>query len=229
MATRKPAPKTEIRTEATVLPPALPDAEIQAAFDELLALYRGATLDYAVRSGELIVRRFFGGSMAAWRERSTSDASLRKLVGRIEVSGHPGLSAASLYRAVEIYDLDRRVGIRGRPQLNAGHARAVIGLAEKQQEQLLGRAEAQDWTAERLEIEVARLRDRSSRGRPALPRFLKAMRAFHRLAVDDDAFADLGRIGEISDADARALADAVMKTRARCEAVLAALGHRRSR
>jgi hypothetical protein len=212
-----------------VIPAALPDEEIDSVFAELVALHRGATLDHAIRSGEVLIRRLFGGSIAAWRERSTDDASLRKLVAKVEKTGYPGLSATGLYRAIEIYDLDLRVGVSGRKQLNAGHARAVLGLTDQQQELLLGKAEANDWTAERLEKEVARVRHRKGKGRRPQPRFVKTVNALERLLhASDDAFADLDKIADLSDEEADRLAAAAAEMSAKCADIAAALRKRRS-
>jgi hypothetical protein len=214
-----------------VLPAAVSSAEIDAAFDEMVALHRSATLDYAIRMGEVVIRRFFAGSLAAWRQRGQDDPSVRSLAAKVDSARLPGMSVTTMYRSIEIYDLECRVGVSGRHQLNAGHARAVLGLTDKQQEALLGRAEANDWTAERLDAEVARLRKREGKGkgRPPLPGFLKTIRAIDRLASAGGAFDDLDQIDGLSDADAEALTRAVASTMARWQEVAAALAARKTR
>lgn len=212
--------------ENELVPPAVPDAEIRAAYEEIARLHRSATLEYAIASGRVIVERFFGGDLAAWRERGPADASLRKLAALLDDDRTPGLTPAGLYRAVEFYDLEQRVGISGRRQLTATHVRAVIGLPPGRQESLLGRAEAHDWTAERLEREAAKHRKPTRPGRPRNPAFVNALNQMRRLAVSDEAFGDLASVGALDDDDAADLEAALAAIRARCDAMAVALAAR---
>ncbi len=213
--------------DTELVPPAVSDAEIRAAYDEISRLHRTATLDYAIASGRVIVERFFGGDLAAWRQRGPADASLRKLAALLDDNVTPGLTAAGLHRAVEFYDLELRVGISGRRQLTATHVRAVIGLPPDRQESLLGRAEARDWTAERLEREAAKLRKPTRPGRPRNPAFVNTLNQMRRLAVSDEAFADLTSAADLDDEEAEVLEAALAAIRTRCDMMGAVLQARR--
>lgn len=210
---------------AELLPPTVPDAVLDALVADLRTLQRDATLDLALAMGELIVERIYAGDLAAWRDRGVKDASFRKLSKRLEDAEIPGLSAAGLSRAVGVWELEQRVGLTRRPQLNVSHARAVLGLQDAQQERLLGMAEAKDWTADRLEREVARIRKRDGggKGRPPLPAFVKGVNQLERMLADD-AFADLDRVDGLPAQERTRMRASVAAMKAQCDALLTALG-----
>ncbi len=213
-------------SDAQLVPPALADAIVEAAYREIGALHRGATIGFGIATGRIIVERFFGGDMATFRARGAGDASLRKLAALLDDDRTPGLTSAGLYRAVEFYDLDLRVGISGRNQLTAAHVRAVIGLPQAHQERLLGRAEAKDWTAAQLEREALKVRKPIRPGRRPNPAFVNSLNRMRRLATSDDAFGDLDAIATLGDADAEEVRAAMAAIRARCDAIEGALGER---
>ena len=209
-----------------LVPPSVSDAVVRAVYLEIEALHRGATLGFGIATGRIIVERFFGGDMAAFRARGAADASLRKLAAMLDDDRTPGLTSAGLHRAVAFYDLELRVGISGRHQLTAAHVRAVIGLPQAHQERLLGRAEAKDWTAAQLEREARKLRKPIRPGRRPNPAFVNSLNQMRRLATSDDAFGDLDAIPTLGDAEAEDMRAAVAAIRARCDAIEGALGER---
>ena len=136
----------------------LPDTEIDAIIADLRGLHRKAALEFALAVGRVVLDRMFRGDLGVWRSRGEKSGSFRKLAAKLDPMGIPGLSSPSLSRAVAMVELDARVGVAGRPQLLAGHAMAVLGLAPAQQERLLGEAEANDWSPTALKAEAARVR-----------------------------------------------------------------------
>lgn len=205
----------------------VPEAAIDALVDELRGLHRKAALDFALTVGRLTLDRLFGGSLDAWRDGGEKSGSFRKLAQKLDPLGIPGLSSSSLARAVATVELDARVGVAGRPQLNASHVVAVLGLEPAQQERLLGEAEANDWTAAALKAEAERIkretRPSTTRGRPKLPAFVKTVNRWERDAADESAFAELDQVDELDVEETERLASAVEKVRARCEILLGRL------
>ncbi len=206
------------------------DDAIDALVAELRGLHRAAALDFALRVGRLVLDRLYGGDLDAWRAHGIRDGSFRRLADRLDPMGIPGLSSSSLARAVAILELDARVGLAGRPQLVAAHAVAVLGLAPADQERLLGRAEAEDWTAAQLKVEADRVRrasaDPSRTGRRPLPAFVKTVNRWERELAEDASFHDLDQLPALEDDDAERLGRAVAAMRDRCDVLLGAFALR---
>jgi hypothetical protein len=214
------------------LVPAIPKEEIAGLIRDLRALHRQAALDFALAAGRMVVDRLYHGDLDAWRTRGTRDGSFRELALQLDPLKIPGLSSSSLQRAVATYDLESRVGVSGRPQLNASHAAAVIGLPDAVQERLLGQAEANDWSAVRLKQEAERrksaLSEPTNRGRPALPAFVRTVNRWEReLAKGEDFYGDLDQVADLDDDDAARLEAAVTAQRQQCDALLTALAGRK--
>lgn len=142
---------------------------------QLNEMQRGAAFDLALRMGKLIVDRFYGGSLAAWRAHATREVSVRKLARRC--GQDLAVTATSLFRAIALYELSDRLGVSTWKHLSVSHLRTVLGLPEEEQRRLLAEADAQAWTTSRLEAEASKIRRalRGLRGRRPLPVFVKTI------------------------------------------------------
>lgn len=223
------APEPEPETPpAELIPAGVADSVIDEVVRELNELSRAATLDLTTKIGEVIVARFYGGAVDAWRTRGDKDASFRKLAARAE-SGELHVSASGLYRSVAIYELCQRFDVSVRKHLGVTHLRTVLGLPEVQQQRLLTAANDKGWTTERLETEAAKVRKASGekRGRPVLPRFQKTIAKLGRiLEARDEFFGDLEQIDDLEPEEARELLDAVTGMKEQCEELEAKLAGR---
>jgi len=205
-------------TEAADLqPPAVSDEAIDEAYEELRQVQRDATLTLAIKMGQIIVTRLYGGSLEAWRRHGPKESSLRKLAKKFEADGS-GTSASTLSRAVGIYDLEQRVGVSARKQLTVTHVRAVLGLPEDQQEKLLDKAEATGWSTRKMEDQARRARQRLARGRgrPALPPVVKSSRQLRRVTTDTRKEL-AGGVGTLSEDQLGELRETIQATRALCD------------
>ena len=146
------------------------DERIGKTILELRKLTRGASLQFALTAGRIVVESLYDGDVRAWRSRMRKDHALRALAARPDLP----MSASALYRALAIYELSsRQAGGEGWQHVGVSHLRAVLGLPEDVQTGLLGRAETERWTAARMEQETLALRSvkrcraalRSSTGR----------------------------------------------------------------
>jgi hypothetical protein len=152
------------------------DTMVDRVVRELNQLHSRATLETALKMGELIVERFYGNDLTAWRQKRAKEVSFRRLAARADVDLR--VSATLLYRAVALYELKCRLGEERLAGLSMTHLRAVLGLAEEDQTALLAAAEQRQWSTERLEEEAMRVRGAmvQRRGRPPAPAIVKAFR-----------------------------------------------------
>lgn len=192
------------------------DEVVDRVVRELNALCKKATFDFATSVGRLIVDRFYGGDLDAWRNRGPKVVSFRML------ARHPDLpmSPAALYRSVAIYELSRSLPAGHCVRLSTSHLRLVLPLARADQLRLLAEADAQGWSVSRLRERVALLEvttdkpARSRGGRKRGPRLRKTMRILQSclqptnslVGADDD---DL----DLSPETARSLADLLERVR----------------
>jgi hypothetical protein len=205
----------------------VPEADLDALAIDLAALQRRTTLGFALEVGRMVVERVYGGSLDRWRAGAgAKDGSLRSLAEKLTKLGSRGLSAATLQQAIATVDLEERAGVSSRPQLNASHVRAVIGLPADKQELLLGTAEAKDWTAEKLQKEADKARQAlaTRSGRPPLLGFVKTVNQWERdLADADNAFAGLEQAATLKPDEAARVRAAVQAMRDKCDALLSGL------
>ena len=202
------------------------ESEMDALASRIASLHRQTTLAFAVELGRIVIEGLYGGDLALWRSRAKSDGSLRKLAARLATRGVVGLSATALQQAIATLDLDRRVAVASRPQLTVTHVRAVVGLPDANQEQLLGTAESKDWSATKLEREAAKVRAKlaSRPGRPAMPMFVKSVNRWERELKDRRAlFAGLETAAKLPSEDRARLRETAAAMRAHCDALLIAL------
>jgi hypothetical protein len=169
-------------TLAACLVPAIPeDLVIEEVVRELCAIHRARSLSLLLDVGAVVVERLYGGDLAQVRSRGRKDKSLRKLCR------HPRLpfSAATLWRAISIYEIVRRFpGLINARSLGVSHLRAVIGLPPGVQENLLRAAQLEKWDTARIAKAAAVYRaahPKSGGGRPASPAMVKIAASVHRI------------------------------------------------
>lgn len=236
MPTKKPESRPSTRSKRTeppagvseppaaeILPAPVPDDVIEATVQEVNEISRQATLEISLKLGNLIVERFYGGDLGAWRDRGTTDASFRKL------AAHPDLmlSPSGVYRAVAVFEVCERLdGVSRLKHLGVGHFRAILGIADKQQEHLLTTASEKGWSVDKLEEEAGKIRKREgdTRGRKPDPGFVKGIRRMEKL-LDGGGnwFGDLDKVDQLDEEEAEALWKTVTGMKLKCEALQKAL------
>ncbi len=159
---------------------------VEQVVAELNRICKAATFQFATAVGSLIIARFYGGNLDAWRTRGIKDCSLRKL------ARHPHLpmSAVALYRSIAIYEMCERLGISRCRHLSTSHLRTVLPLSADQQEALLRTAETDRWTVRRLEEEVQAVGTQASTrgGRKRRTRMKKTIRLLQKCLDDSNGF-----------------------------------------
>jgi hypothetical protein len=209
-----------------LLPPPVAEHVIDAVYEEIQHLHRDATLDLWNRIGALIVERFYGGELAAWRERGPKDASFRKLAARFDDSD---ISASRLSRMVGVHELTQRLGVASLQHLSTTHLSALLGLPEADQKRLIEQATEKSLTTRELRDKAVAARKKASdgRGRPPLPAFVKTINLLGRLVDDEDhAFGDLDQVDELDEEESTRLYQAVTGMKLRCEKLQKALESR---
>lgn len=175
------------------------DERIGKTIAELRKLTRGASLQFALTVGRVVVDTLYDGDAGAWRSRARKDHALRALAARPDLP----MSASALYRALAIYELSRRqAGGQAWQHIGVSHLRAVLGLAEEAQTALLARAESEQWTATRLERETLAFRasGRQSGGRKRMPGYVKSIRRIFELS-SAEALEGLESVAELNAAE----------------------------
>jgi chaperonin cofactor prefoldin len=218
-AARPAAPPQVLPPEVDdALAPVVDDRLISSVYEEIRSLQRDATIELAVKMGELIVKRFYGGRLEAWREHGPKESSLRKLAAKFE-DDESGMSAAGIYRVVAIYELDQRLDVSSRKRLTVTHIRAVLGLPPAEQKRLLDQAEAKGWSTRQLEDKAAGVRKREGdgRGRPPLPAFVKTANWLGKLVEQEDSFGDLDALEGMDEDAVEATARKVTSMREKLE------------
>jgi hypothetical protein len=189
------------------------EERVRKAIHQLSILTRGATLEFALRVGKIVVDTLYDGDLTAWRSRAKKDFALRALASSPELP----MSASALYRALAIYELScRQMLAAGWKHLGVSHLRTVLGLPSETQNRLLARAEAEQWTVTKLEREVLGLRapQRSSGGRKPIPTCIKSIRRIFDLTLPE-ALAGLDHLHELESTDLDELVDKLSQARER--------------
>lgn len=209
-----------------LLPPPVADDVLQEVVQTLNGIHRDSSFDFARRVGSLILEKFYGGDMTAWRDRGQKDSSFRKLAD-LEKAGTLKVSASAIYRCVALVELEKRIGVSTWEHLTVSHVRAVFGLPENDQRDLLAKAEQESWTVTEMEKAVAKTREdrNDGRGRPALPAFVKTVHRLQKfLAAGEDAFGDIEQVENLDAEEAQRLYQAVTGMKLKCEELQKALG-----
>ena len=132
------------------------------------------SLEDVLALGKLVVDRLYDGDLEAVRRRGKKAPSFRELAKRPDLK----VSPVSLYRAVAIYELSTRIGpLTQWEGMGPTHFRAILGLEEKLQLELLDKAAEQGWSVRGLEAEVAKVRPNNRSGRRRIPEFVRAVRS----------------------------------------------------
>lgn len=167
-STQKPAGNSETSSRNSHIAEILSgsgNGPTAVSLDELAksvaALGTGSSIGQILRIGELVYQGLYGSSRAL--QSDSGGASLRRL------AGHPAIKwkVTSLWRAVSVYELSLRMPqLFDLPGLGVSHFRAVLGLPDGVQANLLTQAATERWTKRRLENEALRHRtERPRRGR----------------------------------------------------------------
>jgi hypothetical protein len=155
---------------------ALSDETIVDVVRELNSFHSKASLDTALGMGRIVVDRIYHGDLRSWRLHKAKEVSFRRLAAHCETDLR--VSASTLYRAVALYELAQRFGVKCLAGLNMARIRTVLGLPKDRQAELLAAAGEKQWSAERMEREASRIRDTLGKrqGRPASPPLIKLLR-----------------------------------------------------
>lgn len=124
------------------------DAELDATVRELVEVERVLGWTRVLKTGEIVLERFFNGSCAEWSsKRRTKAQSIRRLAQR---EGCP-FKKTALTQAVGVY-----VFHRSHPEVSQGvvvtpsHVATVLGIEERFQLELLRQAEQEGWSVRKL-------------------------------------------------------------------------------
>lgn len=156
------------------------DAEgVEQVIDELRGIMRQTGLSRTLAIGQLVLDRFFGGSMELWRDRRRNkNNSIRRLA---DCPTCP-LSRSALNQAVGVFAALRNMpGAADLQHIGASHIAAVLTLPDSAREAWLLRANEQLWSVRRLSDEI---RDErrvmgERRGRPSRPAIAKVLGRAH--------------------------------------------------
>jgi hypothetical protein len=185
------------------------EPDVKDVVDELRRVYSRTGLEFVIRVGKIVMDRIFAGDLNLWRSRGRRDATFR----RLEL--HPDLPfrASTLSKAVGVYVMSRRrTDLADLTNLEASHFQELVALTDDLQDRLLAQANEQAWTVRTLRAEVHRLTPGgiTSRGRPRLPGFVRALRQIRdhvderRLLADtDNMHVDLAEARELLDTTRR--------------------------
>jgi hypothetical protein len=103
------------------------------------------------------------------------------------------------------------------------HHTLLLGVKDTKKKQDLARqAVAGEWSKDRLQVAVTKLREKekSAAGRPPLPAFVKAIHKLSKLLEGDSiAFGGLDKIDEIDEDEAARLYQTVTGMKLQCEAL----------
>lgn len=147
------------RAESAKMVSARSAALDSAALDHVLAELRGIVplkgLDRTLAIGELILTRFYDGSVPAWRERKRNKLnSIRRLAARSDCP----FSKSALNDAVAIFVMVAQIpSVRGLQHVGASHIVGVLALNTVQADEILAQAEAERWSVRALKQHVAAL------------------------------------------------------------------------
>jgi hypothetical protein len=200
------------------------DPSIELAVQQLKAVCRTATLDFALTVGEIIVKTVYGGKLDCWRLRGAKSASFRKLAKHPELP----LSAGVLYRSVAIYELCERFDVRRCRNVGISHIRLVLPFPQERQAPLLQLAETHGWSVRRMEEEISLERGPREASRGGRRRRSAVKSAIQRLekCVGDAKKAIGENASEVSPESGREIIEVLRRTAQSCAALESCLGRK---
>jgi hypothetical protein len=161
-----------------------PGIDLDAAVAHLNALVAGDALDTALATGRYLVDTFFDGDVSAFeRPRTPGRVSLRQLADRSDLEA----SHCTLCRDIGILGQSLLLPRAGYPNLKLSHHCALLAVRDVESKLALARrSEANDWSSRQLAEEIGRARAEASgpprRGRPSVPKFVRAARQVEAMA-----------------------------------------------
>ncbi len=181
----------EAAPETTALTVALPGAAkvdnmlLDEAVEEINHLTMAHGLEHARAVGEVIVRRFGGGDLDAFRTGATQHTSWRALADRDDL----GVSHSFLWGCVAVLHQLRILPDAVGKALPVSHHRRLLAIRDDDTRLALAtKAVDEKLSVQDLEAEVAKVRKDEAtgekRGRKPLPAFAKSVRALPRLLKD---------------------------------------------
>ncbi len=200
---------------------------------ELRSLAGDASVDLAIRIGQLVIDRLYAGDLSTWRTRGAKAHSLRALARRADLP----ISTSALYRSIALFELASRMGgVSEWSELGISHMRLVLGLPREEQRRLLDQACASNWTVAELERETTAIRNQNQNqgfdqasgrkrgGRPRLPRFVKSLNHLRKYTeASEDLFGDLDAAASMTAHELAELRATLELVRSRCDQLQQAL------
>jgi hypothetical protein len=198
-------------------PNPLADALTDQIVRHLNTICKAATLNFALAVGRYVIDKLYDGDLTRWRARNPAkDHSIRKL------ARHPDLAMSpdALYRSIATFELCERLGMESWKHVSTTHIKLVLPLPHGEQSRLLNAAEANRWSAQRLDEEIAmrgRTHESPSRGgRKRASLLLRRLRNVRRLAAILDELVNSQDTVEPSPESARAALEVLGEIAKRC-------------
>jgi hypothetical protein len=163
---------------------------------ELKEIDRRTGIERTLAIGELVLKQFFGGDPAAWRDRRRNkNNSIRRLAERQDCP----FCRSALNEAIGVYVAVTELPcVRTFGHICASHVASVLGLPSPERQRMLERAEQGRWSVRELRRKVILLRSEEGERTGPLPvgpeiLCLPALRL--RLKQVDVAIADMEKLG----------------------------------
>jgi hypothetical protein len=209
---------------------AVSDELVAAAAAEIRELHRASTMNEAAAIGKVILNRFYGGSASMWRSHHPEKSiSLRRLSR--ELGGT--FTMSMLRRSVRIWLVSHehpRIAIC--KHLTASHADELYGLGFEDIEELLARAENEQWNVLALRRARRELLLRAAKpgvrspGRPVSPPEFKAITRLANAATKaEDAWSLLESVSDPHPEARLRLFESARALRVAVKRIVERLGH----
>ncbi len=191
-------------------------AEIAA---QIRTIDRQSGWTHTLAIGELILQRFFNGSIKEWRtHRRDKEASLRRLALRSDCP----VGRSALSEAVAVYVACREIpGGKIREELSPSHLAVALKVHPRRRIELLEQAIARRWSVRELRLHVSMLRKDAGerRGRPrSLPAETALTHAKKAMRLLDQVEALLHRAGGLKPELLHDLQDTMARVEAKATA-----------
>lgn len=173
---------------------------------ELKEIERRTGIERTLAIGELVLKQFFAGDPAAWRDRRRNkNNSIRRLAERQDCP----FCRSALNEAVGVYVAVVELPcVRTFGHICASHVASVLVLPAPERQRMLERAEQERWSVRDLRQKVILFRraEGERRGRPPVTSEIRCFSALRQRVKQVDAtIADLGKVGVLGAATRTAL------------------------